>query len=82
VVSKHGREWLIGIEINEAAYKYRVVYLDAVPWESWDGRMSGKRLIDGDVPNQVAYRRMRARRKHAPAPATRSTPARGEADHR
>lgn len=63
VKSKHGREWIIAIEINEEARRYQVQYLDFVPWACWDGRIGGKRLIDGDVPNEAAFQRMQAKRR-------------------
>lgn len=62
VVSRRGREWLIGIEVDEAAYRYRIRYIEDVPWAFWDGQIGGRRLIDGDVPNNAAFERMKARR--------------------
>lgn len=62
VVSQFGREWLIGIEVDEANRRYRAKYIDVVPWEHWDGEIGGKRLIDGDIPNLAALYRANAHR--------------------
>lgn len=49
VRSKHGREWIIAILVNEPDHKYHVRYLDSVPWEVYIGVKGGGRpLIDGD----------------------------------
>jgi hypothetical protein len=64
VTSKHDREWLIAVDVDEAAYRFRVRSVEAVPWQHWDGRSDGKRpLIDGDRPREMAYERMKARRR-------------------
>lgn len=63
VRSKHGRQWFITIEVDEAAHRYLVRTLDAVPWSAWDGRIGGKRLIDGDVPTEAAFKRMKAKKE-------------------
>lgn len=63
VQSKHGREWLISVDVNEAERRYEYRYLEAVPWACWDGQSTGKRpLIDGDVPIEAAFQRMQAKR--------------------
>lgn len=63
VISKFGRQWILAVEVDEAAHRYRPKVLDAVPWIAWDGRIGGKRLIDGDVPIEAAMKRMKERRR-------------------
>lgn len=49
VRSFHGREWIIAVLVDEGEQRYRVRYLDQVPWELWIGNVEYKRpLIDGD----------------------------------
>lgn len=63
VTSKHERTWLIAVDVDEPHHRYKIRYIDDVPWESWDGRFNGKRLIDGDKPLSCSYERMKARKK-------------------
>lgn len=40
---------LVGIEIDDARKKYRIVYLTDVPWKNWLGKKGGTNpLVDGD----------------------------------
>lgn len=68
VTSLTGREWLIGVWVDEPARKYRVTYPDQVPWAAWLGTGNGRRpLIDGDVSIEASFKRMQARRTNATA---------------
>lgn len=64
VTSKRGKQWNIAIIVDEEANRYRIEWPETVPWASWDGRINGKRLIDGDEPTESAFKRMQERRRH------------------
>lgn len=64
VRSEYDRVWLIGVEIDEPRMRQRIVYLDEIPWATWDGRIGGKRpLIDGDDPTAWAFEKMQRRKR-------------------
>lgn len=69
VCSFYKRKWIIAVLVDEAADRFRIRYLDEVPWSLWIGEIGGKRpLIDGDHPTESAYKRMRSR--HGQPPST------------
>ena len=64
ITSRRDREWIVAVECDEVAYKFKVLHLTTVPWANWAGRSTGLNpLIDGDSPNQSAFMRMKARMK-------------------
>lgn len=57
VVSRHGRIWYTGVQINERTCTLSPVWYacpEDVPWAAWDGSPAGNRLfIDGETPQHT-----------------------------
>lgn len=73
VTSKHGRTWPVAVLVDQIKHRYRVVVLDEVPWQKWDGKYGrGNPVYDGDNPAEFYKLRKKARRNkwHPPHTST------------
>lgn len=66
ITSRFGKEWFIGIAVDEEAHSFHRFRAESVDWECWDGRASGRSLKDGDNPKTYALNRAKARRHADP----------------
>lgn len=63
VTSRHGREWIIAISIDEIKHRYKVwIAGPEIPWWYWMGCVDGPRrpAYDGDHPMKYAEKQKEA----------------------
>lgn len=59
ITSKRGTIWTAALLFDEYRHKYRVMFVDEVPWEEWAGNMDRcltppqYNIYDGDNPQQA-----------------------------
>ena len=56
VTSETGKEWLIGV-LPGPGRKFKIRYLDKIPWENWVGNLPYRELFRGDNPDEYEARR-------------------------
>lgn len=68
VLSRHGRTWIISVEVNEVRHSLCCRELDEVPWADWIGHTNRPRgnVYDGDHPHEYAVEHELASRPRRP----------------